>query len=115
MTSNDAFEARTYINIVGVVVSNESNMASYFLEAGNLNDSNADMCSDVTGPSISGSGDLFDFRSSSRCRTFNISPTTSNTGRHLGFERDYNSNTVFQDVLRHYAEGLLVWGKQYQD
>ena len=35
-----------------VVVTNDFNMASYFLEAGNL------MCSDKAGPSISGSGDL---------------------------------------------------------
>ena len=47
---------------------NESNMASYFPEAENLNDSNADMCSDVVGPSRSGSGDLFNFGSSSRSR-----------------------------------------------
>ena len=54
-----AFAARTCI--VVVVVTNESNMASYFSEAGNLNGSNADMCSDVAGPSSSGPGDLFDF------------------------------------------------------
>ena len=36
-------------------------MASYFPEARNLNDSNADMCYDVAGPWISGSGDLFEF------------------------------------------------------
>ena len=58
MTSNNAFAARTCI--VVVVVTNESNMASYFPEAGNLNGSNADMCSDVTGPWSSGSGDLFE-------------------------------------------------------
>ena len=34
---------------------------SYFPEAGNLNGSNADMRSDVAGPSSSGSGDLFEF------------------------------------------------------
>ena len=33
--------------IVVVVVKNEFNMASYFPEGGNLNGSNADMCSDV--------------------------------------------------------------------
>ena len=44
MTSNNALAARTYI--VGVVVTNEFNMTSYFPEAGNLNRSNADMCSD---------------------------------------------------------------------
>ena len=43
-----------------VVVTHEFNMASYFPEEGNLNGSNVDMCSNVTGPSISGSGDLFE-------------------------------------------------------
>ena len=84
MTSNNAFAVQTCI--LGVVVTNESNMASSFPEAGNLNGSNADMCSDVAGPSRSGADDLFDFGSSSRSRTFAISPTTSITGCHLGFE-----------------------------
>ena len=44
-----------------VVVTHESNMASYFSEAGNLNGRNADMCSDVAGLSSSGSRDLFEF------------------------------------------------------
>ena len=35
-------------------------MASYFPEAVNLNGSNADMCSDVVGPTSIGSGDLFE-------------------------------------------------------
>ena len=58
MTSNNAFAAQTCI--VVVVVTNESNMASYFPEAGNLNGSNTEMCYDVAGPSSSGSGDLFE-------------------------------------------------------
>ena len=40
------------------VVMHEFNMASYFLEAEKINGRNADMCSDMAGPSISGSGDL---------------------------------------------------------
>ena len=32
-----------------------------FPEAGNLNGSNADMCSDMAGPSTRGSGDLLEF------------------------------------------------------
>ena len=40
-------------------------MASYFLEAGNLNGSNADMRFDVAGPSTSGTGDLFELSESS--------------------------------------------------
>ena len=55
---NNNFAARTCI--VVVVVKHESNMVSYFPEEGNLNASNADMCSDVAGPSCSGSGDLFE-------------------------------------------------------
>ena len=42
-----------------VVVMHEFNMASNFPEAGNLSGSNADMCSDVAEPSISGSGNFF--------------------------------------------------------
>ena len=98
MTSNDDFVAPTCI--VGVIVTNESNMASYLPEAGNSNGSNADMCPDEAGPSSSGSGDLFDFGSSFRSLTFTFPPTSNTTGRHLGFERDYNSQTTFRDVLR---------------
>ena len=43
-----------------VVVTHESNMASYFPEAGNLNGRNAHMCSDVARLSNCGSGDLFE-------------------------------------------------------
>ena len=43
-----------------VVVTNEFNIALSFPEAGNLNGTNADLCSDVAGPSSSGSGDLFE-------------------------------------------------------
>ena len=72
MTSIDAFAVRTCI--VGVVVTNESNMASYFPEAGNLNGSNADMCSDVAGPSSSGSGDLFELSDRSNTTYFYYFP-----------------------------------------
>ena len=43
----------------GDVVNERIDPASYFPEAGNLIGSNTDMCSDVAGPSSSGSGDLF--------------------------------------------------------
>ena len=74
-------------------------MVSYFPEMGNLNGSNVDMCSDVAEPSISGSGDLFELSDRSN-KTLDpvlllFPPTTSTTGRHLGFERDYNSHTAF--------------------
>ena len=52
------FAARTCI--VVVVATNESNMASYFPKEGNLNGSDATMCSDVAGPLSSGSGDCFE-------------------------------------------------------
>ena len=91
MTSNSASATRTCI--AGVVVTNESNMASYFPEAGNLNVRNADICSDVAGLSSGCSDD---------CMSFQIGQVT--TGRHLGFERDCISHThAFQSVLRQYA------------
>ena len=40
-------------------------MASYFPEAGNFNNNNADMCPDVAGPSSSGSGDFLELSDSS--------------------------------------------------
>ena len=49
-----------------VVVTHESNMASYFPEARNLNGRNANMCSDVAGPSRSGSWDLFELSDGSK-------------------------------------------------
>ena len=58
MTSSSAFAART--GIVGVVVTNESNMVSCFPEAVNLNGSDADMFSDVAGPSSIAVGDFFE-------------------------------------------------------
>ena len=48
MTSNNAFGARTCI--VVVVVTNESSKVAFFPEVGNLNGSNAYMCSDVSLP-----------------------------------------------------------------
>ena len=79
-----------------VVVTHKFSMASYFPEAGNLNGSNADMCSDVAGRSVSGTGDLFEFQIYHRSRTFTSSLSTSTTSRHLGFERDYNYHTAFR-------------------
>ena len=57
-----------------VVVTHESNMASYFSEAGNLNGSNAYMCSDVAGPLSSGSGDLFELSERSNTTFFYYFP-----------------------------------------
>ena len=58
ITSNNAFATVTCM--VGVVVTNESNMASNFPEEGNLSGGNADMCCGVAGSSSSGSDDLFE-------------------------------------------------------
>ena len=52
-----------------VVVTRKSNMALYFPEAGSLNGSNADRCSDVAGPSSSGMGDLFELSDRSCIRS----------------------------------------------
>ena len=86
-----------------VVITQESNIASYFPEAGNLNGSNVGMCFDVAEPSNSGSGDFLSFWIDHGSRTFTISPTTSATDRHLVFERDYIYHTSFRGVLRHHA------------
>ena len=82
-----------------VVVIHALNMALYFPQAGNLIGSNYDTCSNVAGQLISSSGDLFELSDTpvdNRSRTFTISPTTSTTSRHLGFESDYNYHTAFQ-------------------
>ena len=86
-----------------VVVTHESNMASYFSEEVNLNSCNAYMCYDVARPSSSGLGDLLELQKGQILRTFTIFPTTSTTSVHLGFKRDYNYHSAFRDVLRHHA------------
>ena len=70
-------------------------MASYFPEGGNLNGNNADMCSDVAGPLLSGLGNLFELSDRSQILYFYYFPTTGTTGCHLGFEHDYNYHTAF--------------------
>ena len=74
----------------------ESNMASYFPEAENLNGRNVDMCSDVAGPLSSRSGICLNFQIGPILSTFTISPTANTTGHHLGFERDYNYHAAFR-------------------
>ena len=98
VTHNDVKQCFRGSNVhcaVVVVVTNESNMTSYFPEAGNLNGSNADISSDVAGPSRSGSGDMFELSDRSNKTYIYNSPTTNTTGRHLELERDYNSHTAF--------------------
>ena len=72
MTKNNAFAA--WSCIVVVAVTHESNMASYLPEAGSLYGRNADMCSDVAGPSSSGSGDLFELSDRSNTTYFYYFP-----------------------------------------
>ena len=81
-----------------VVVTHESNTASYFTEEGNLNYSNAYMCSDVAGPASNRSGDLFELSNRSNTTYFYYFPTTSTTGVRLAFERDYNYNCLLGGV-----------------
>ena len=53
-------------------------MASYFPEAGNLNGSNADMCSDVDGHGrLVAQAICLTLEIALRCRTFIILPATS--------------------------------------
>ena len=79
-----------------VVVTNKSNMASYFSEVGNLNGSNNAMYSDA--------GDLFfSFQIDQIKLIQNLYIELLTTGRHLVFELDYNSHPAFLDVLHHYA------------
>ena len=66
------FWARTCI--VVFVVPHEFNMALYFPESGNLNGSNFDICSDVAGPSSSGSGDVFELSDRSNTTYFYYFP-----------------------------------------
>ena len=82
----------------------ESNMASYFPEEGNLNGRNTDMCSDVAGPSSSGSGDLFELSE----RSNKADPESLNRADHywppsLDFSVTTTPETSFRGVLRHYA------------
>ena len=57
-----------------VVVTHESNMASYFPEEGNLNGKSTGMCSDVAGTSSSGSGYLFELSDRSNTTYFYYFP-----------------------------------------
>ena len=105
MTLNNAFAARTCI--VGVVVTNESNMASYFPEAEILmavmltcirmwldrRVAARDICLIQMTLDLSLDPVLLLF-SPLLARTTNC---------HLEFERDYNYYTVFPGVLRRYA------------
>ena len=73
--------------------------------------SNTDMCSDVAGAVEYRLGrHVSDFGSSSRSRSFTISRTTSTTGRHRGFERDFNSHFVFRwcYIIMHKVYYIIV-------
>ena len=79
------------------VVTHESNMASYFPEAENLNGRNADMCSMWLSRQVAALGICLSFQIGQIQRTFTNSPNTSSTaGLHLGFQRDYNYHAAFR-------------------
>ena len=82
----------------------QDGVVQYFPEAGNLNDSNADMSFVVAGLSSSGSGDLFALADRTNTAYVYYSPNTnSTTGRHLVFERFDNYHTAFRGMLCHHA------------
>ena len=86
-----------------VVVTHESNVASYFFEEGNLSGGNTYLCSNVFGPSSSARAICLSFQIGQILRSCTISSTANTTGVHLGFERDYNYHTHFRGVLGHHA------------
>ena len=55
------------------------------------------------GRRVAARGICLSFQIGQILRTFTISPTTNTTGRHLGFERDYNYHAAFRvcDVIVH--------------
>ena len=71
--------------IVVVVVMHESNVASYFFEAGNLSDSNAYLCSNVFGPSSSARVIRLSFQIGRILGTCTISSTAGTTTTILPF------------------------------
>ena len=101
MTSNKAFAVRKCI--VVVVVTHKSNTASSFFEAVNLNGSKLICVLMWLGRRVAARVICLSFHKGQILRTFTISSTTSTTGVHLGFERDYNYHTAFRSVLRHHA------------
>ena len=99
MMTNNAFAA--WLCIVGVVVTNKSNLPSYFPEAGDLIGSDVDIVFLMwLGRWVVALAICLSFGSCFRSRTFTISPSTSTTGCHLGFECDYNSHTAFWSMVQ---------------
>ena len=88
---------------VVVLVAHESNTASYFFEAVNLNASKLICVLIWLGRRVAARATCLSFQKGEILRTFTISSTASTTGVHLGFERDYNYQTAFRGVLRHHA------------
>ena len=72
---NDVKQCFSGSNVHGDSCSNAGvQYEPYFPEAGNLNGRNAEMCSDVVGPSSSGSGDLFELSDRSNTTYFYFFP-----------------------------------------
>ena len=74
--------------IVVVVVTHESNSASYFFEAVNLNGSKLICVLMWLGRRVAVRAICLSFQKGQILRTFTISSTASTTGVHLGFELD---------------------------
>ena len=89
---------------------NESNMASYFTEAGNLNGSNADMSFDLAGPSSSDSSDLFELSDISNETIMLLFPPLLALLAAI-LDLSVTSTLILPSgVLRHHAQGLLPMG-----
>ena len=89
-----------------VVVTNESNMASYFPEAGNLNGRNTDMCSDVAEPPSGGTGDLFELSGRSNTTYFYYSPPLATLAAILDL-------SVTTTTILHFGRGYVIMHKVY--
>ena len=86
-----------------VVVTHESNTASYLFEVVNLNGSKLISVLMWLGRRVAARAIYLSILKGQILRTFTISSTASTTGVHLGLERDYNYHTAFRRVLRYHA------------
>ena len=101
MMSNNSFTAQMYI--VGVVVTNESNMVSYFPKEGNLNGVMLTCIVMWLGSRVTAWVICLTLDLASDLVLLLFPPLLSTTGHHVGFNRDYNSHSAFRGVLHHYA------------
>ena len=81
----------------------ESNTASYFFQAVNLNGSKLICVLTWLSRRVVARAIFLSFQKGQILRTLTISSIASTTGVHLGFERDFNYHTAFRRVIRHHA------------